>query len=114
MAFRKLTPEQLRLHKGVSFTGISTVFFCYDTSGRLLLQKRSLKARDEHGRWDPGAGGLKHGQSVLESLKREVFEEYGVKPKKIDFIGYIDAFRTHPSGLPTHWLALYFALLVDP
>ena len=114
MALKKLTPEQIRLHKGLSFTGISTVFFCYDQAGRILLQKRSAKARDENGRWDPGAGGLKHGQSVIDSLKREIKEEYGVQPLKIDFIGYRDAFRTNSNGLATHWLALDFAVLVDP
>ncbi|HXR49975.1 MAG TPA: NUDIX domain-containing protein [Verrucomicrobiae bacterium] len=114
MTFKKLSSEELRKHKGVSFTGITTVFFCHDGQGKLLLGKRSKNARDEHGRWDPGGGGLKHGQSVEESMKREILEEYGTVSKRVDFIGYFDAFRTSTDGLPTHWLAMCFAVLVDP
>lgn len=114
MAFKKLSVEELRLHKGLSFTGITTVFYCYDGAGRLLLGKRSENARDEHGRWDPGGGGLKHGQSVEETLDRELMEEYGTRPLKTDFLDYFDAFRTNEAGLHSHWLALCFAVLVDP
>jgi len=114
MAFKKLTANELRKHKGISFTGITTVFFCHDGKGNLFLTKRSKHTRDEHGRWDPGGGGLKHGQSVEQSLIREVKEEYDAVPKRVDFIGYFDAFRETPDGLPTHWLAMCFAVLIDP
>ena len=114
MDFAKLTPEQIRLHKGVSFPGVTTVFVCHDGKGHILLGKRSQNARDEHGHWDVGAGGLKHGQSVEDNLKRELKEEYDVKPEKLDFIGYMDAFRKNQDGLDTHWLAMYFAVKVDP
>lgn len=114
MEFIKLSPEELRKHKGVSFTGITTVFFCHDGHGKLFLTKRSKNTRDEHGRWDPGGGGLKHGESVENSMLREVKEEYGVKPLAWEFIGYFDAFRTTPEGIPNHWLAMCFAVKVDP
>jgi 8-oxo-dGTP diphosphatase len=114
MSFAKLTPEQLRLHKGISFTGITTVFICHDGIGQVLLGKRSLNARDEHGHWDFGAGGLKHGQSLEDNLKREMKEEYNVQPTKIEFVGYLDAFRKNDTGLDTHWLAMYFCALINP
>jgi 8-oxo-dGTP diphosphatase len=114
MSFQKLTPEELRKHKGISFTGITTVFYCHDGNGKLFLAKRSKNARDEHGRWDAGGGGLKHGQSVEQSLIREVKEEYGADPIRTEFIGYLDAFRKTPEGIPTHWLAMCFAVRVDP
>lgn len=114
MAFAKMSPEDIRKHKGVSFTGITTVFFCHDGQGRLLLQKRSQKARDERGRWDPGGGGLKHGESIETSLKRELLEEYNVEPLDLQFIGYFDAFRKNDDSHDTHWLAMCFAVLVDP
>lgn len=113
MAIKKLSPIELRLHKGVSFTGITTVFFCYDKNGEIFLTKRSKKTRDEHGCWDPGAGGLKHGQSVEENMRRELKEEYDVEPIKTDFMGYFDSFRKSAEGQPTHWLAMCFAVLVD-
>lgn len=114
MGFKKLSDEELRMHKGISFTGITTVFLCHDGKGKLFLTKRSKNTRDEHGRWDPGGGGLKHGQAVEENMRRELKEEYDVEPLRVDFLGYFDAFRTSPDGLPTHWLAMCFAVLIDP
>lgn len=109
-----LTADQLRSHKGVSFIGITTPFICYNTRGEVFLTRRSRNTRDEHGRWDFGSGGAKHGQSIEENMLRELLEEYGVKPLKSTFIGHFDAFRTLDDGTPTHWLALCFANLVDP
>jgi 8-oxo-dGTP diphosphatase len=114
MSFMKLTSEELRKHKGVSFTGITTPFICHDGAGHIFLTKRSKNTRDEHGRWDFGAGGLKHGQSVEDTVRRELLEEYNVEPLELTFIGYFDAFRTSPDGLPTHWLAMCFAAKIDP
>jgi 8-oxo-dGTP diphosphatase len=114
MQFTKLTPQELRKHKGISFTGITTVFFCHDGKGNLFLTKRSKNTRDEHGKWDPGGGGLKHGQAVEENMLREVKEEYNAEPIESKFIGYFDAFRKSPEGLPTHWLAMCFAVRIDP
>lgn len=114
MTTKKLSPEELRAHKGISFPGVTTAFICYDGDGKLFLAKRSKNTRDEHGRWDAGGGGLKHGQSLEDNLRREVKEEYDADALQITFIGYHDAFRTNDNGQPTHWLAMYFAVLVDP
>lgn len=114
MTYVKLSPEEIRKHKGASFTGVTTVFWCYDGTGRIFLAKRSANARDEHGRWDPGAGGLKHGQTLEENVRRELKEEYDVEPLQLDFIGYRDVFRQLEDGTPTHWLAMDFAAKVDP
>lgn len=114
MAIKKLSPENIRKHKGVSFTGVTTVFWCHDGTGNLFLVKRSKNARDEHGRWDPGAGGLKHGQSLEQNVRRELKEEYDVVPIILEFICYRDVFRELYDGTPTHWLAMDFAVEVDP
>ncbi|HVI69708.1 MAG TPA: NUDIX domain-containing protein, partial [Magnetospirillaceae bacterium] len=113
MAFAKLSLEDIRKHKGASFTGITTVFWCYNNDGQIFLAKRSKNARDEHGRWDPGAGGLKHGQTLEENVRRELKEEYDVEPLQLDFIGYRDVFRELEDATLTHWLAMDFAAKVD-
>lgn len=78
------------------------------------MAKRSKNARDEHGRWDCGSGGLKHGESVEESMLRELHEEYGVsKPISTDFLGYFDVFRELADGTPTHWVVMSFAVYVN-
>ena len=109
----KLSPETLRKHKGISFVGVTTCFFCYDNKGKFFMAKRSNKSRDELGRWEIGGGGLKAGVTAEENIRREVKEEYGAIAKKIDFWGYRDILRKLEDGTPTHWIALDFAVLVD-
>jgi 8-oxo-dGTP pyrophosphatase MutT (NUDIX family) len=110
---QKLSSETLRRHKGVSFVGVTTPFVCYDDKGRVFLAKRSKNARDEHGRWDFGSGGLKHGQSAEKNMRRELMEEYGVEPLAVTPLGYFELFRTLPDGTPTHWVAIAHAVKVD-
>lgn len=114
MKVKKLPAATLRRHKGISFVGVTTVFICHDGQGKIFLAKRSKLARDEHGRWDPGGGGLKHGQTIEGNLRRELQEEYGVEPLDLQFLDYFDAFRRTPEGQPTHWLAMCFAVKIDP
>lgn len=114
MSFQKLTPDVIRKHKGISFPGVTTVFFCHDGNGKLFLAKRSKNSRDEHGRWDPGAGGLKHGLKVEDNMRRELKEEYGADPIRTEFLGYFDALRKSSDNTLTHWVALCFAVQVDP
>jgi 8-oxo-dGTP diphosphatase len=113
MAFTKLTQDVLRKHKGTSFTGIATTFWCYNDNNELFWAKRSKHARDEQGRWEPGGGGLKFGHTLEDNVRRELKEEYDTEPLQMDFLGYRDVFRELDDGTPTHWLGMDFAVHVD-
>lgn len=113
-AMTKLDPELLRQHKGVSFVGVGTVFFCHDGKGKFLMSKRSQKCRDEQGRWEIAGGGLKWGLTAEENIKKEVKEEFGAETLNITFMGYRDVFRELADGTPTHWLMLDYGVLVNP
>lgn len=78
------------------------------------MAKRSHLARDEQGTWEIGGGGLKWGLDAEENLRREIKEEYNATTRKITFLGYRDVHRMLEDKTPTHWLALDFAVLVDP
>jgi 8-oxo-dGTP diphosphatase len=111
---KKLSPEVLRTHKGISFVGVTTTFLCHDGKGNFVMAKRGQNARDEQGRWEIGAGGLKAGTPILENVKREIKEEYNAQALEIEYMGYRDMHRKLDDGTPTHWVALDFAVLVDP
>ena len=100
------------MKKGVDFTGVTVVFICHDGNGKYLLSKRTDKCRDEHGCWDPGAGGLKFNEHVEDTLKREIKEEYCTDIKGCDFLGFRDVHREH-EGEKTHWIALDYRVEVD-
>ena len=98
--------------KGIDFPGVTVVFFCHDGNGNVLLSKRSTACRDEHGTWDPGGGSIEFGQSIEETLRREITEEYCTDVLDYEFLGFREMHREH-AGRKTHWIALDFKVLVD-
>ncbi len=101
------------MKKGVDFTGITVVFMCHDGKGLYLLGKRGKNCRDEHGKWDPGGGGLEFGDTIEETLRKEIKEEYGADVLDHEFLGFREVHREH-EGAKTHWIAFDFKVLVDP
>ena len=100
------------MQKGIDYPGISVGYLCHDGQGNFVMNLRSTKCRDEHGKWDFGGGALDLGDSVEETLVKELKEEYGVEPLSYEFLGYIDLFREH-EGKKTHWICLDFLVEVD-
>lgn len=101
------------MKKGEDYTGVTVVFACHDGKGNFLLSKRGPMCRDEHGAWDPGAGGLEFADTVENTLRKEVAEEYCTDVVAYEFLGFRDVHREH-NGKKTHWIALDFKVLVDP
>ena len=101
------------MQKGFDFVGVTLSFFCHDGAGRFLMAKRSVNCRDEHGKWDIGGGALEFGESVEETLKKEIKEEYCTDMLGYEFLGYRDVHRQHNSK-ETHWISLDFKVLIDP
>jgi 8-oxo-dGTP pyrophosphatase MutT (NUDIX family) len=102
------------MQKGIDFVGVSVVYFCHDGQGKFVMHKRSNQARDEHGKWDIGAGGLEVEDSIEQTLKKEIEEEYATEVRSYEFLGIRDVFRQNPDGSRTHWVALDHKVLVDP
>jgi len=100
------------MKKGEDYTGVSVIFFCHDGKGNFLFSKRSKNCRDEHGMWDTGGGGLEFGDTVEDTLRKEVAEEYCTNVLDYEFLGYRDIHREH-EGKKTHWVALDFKVKVD-
>ena len=99
--------------KGVDYIGVTVSFFCHDGKGNFIFAKRSKNARDEHGRWDNGGGGLEFRENVEDSLRKEIKEEYCTDVLDYEFLGYREAHR-EDNGKKTHWISLDFKVLIDP
>jgi 8-oxo-dGTP pyrophosphatase MutT (NUDIX family) len=87
------------LRRGVEFIGVSCAFICHDGKGRIL---------------DFGGGSHEFGATLVQTVKREIKEEYGVKAADLKFIKVYDAHRQLADGTPTHWVVALFAAKVDP
>lgn len=101
------------MKKGEDYTGITVVYLCHDGNDKYLLAKRNMNCRDEHGRWDCGGGGLEFSDTVENTLKKEIAEEYCTDVKSSEFLGFRDVHREH-EGKKTHWIALDFKVEIDP
>jgi len=99
--------------RGIDYIGVNCVFYCHDGNGRLLLQKRSEKCRDEVGHWDVGGGAMEFGETPEETVAREVAEEYGCDPLMITLGGVRTILRDN-GGVKTHWVSFVFLVRVDP
>src|SRR3989344_8109205 len=100
------------MKKGIDCVGVCVVFFCHDGKGNVILGKRSSKSRDERATWDIGGGGVELHDSVIDTLKNEIKEEYDCDVLNYEFLGYRDVHRVH-EGVKTHWVALDFKVLID-
>lgn len=78
------------------------------------MHKRSKNARDEHGAWDIGAGGIELHDTMEDTLRKEIKEEYSTEVLAFEFLGFRDLHRVNQNGGNTHWIALDFKVLVDP
>jgi 8-oxo-dGTP diphosphatase len=100
------------MKKGEDYTGITIVYFCHDGKGNFLFNKRSKNCRDEIGNWDCGGGALEFLDTVENTLKKEIKEEYCTDILNCEFLGYRDVHRER-TGIKNHWIALDFKVRVD-
>ncbi len=101
------------MKKGEDYTGVSVVFICHDGRENYLLNKRSNNCRDEHGRWDIGGGGVEFGHTIEETLRKELYEEFGVSVIDYETLGFRELQREH-NGKKTHWISIDHKVLINP
>lgn len=108
----KRSYKKIDSKKGVDRIGICCVFFCHDGKGKILMHKRSRSCRDERGRWDCGSGSMEFGETFEECVRREIKEEYGIKPRALKLCGVTNVIRKNGRE-KTHWIAVIFAAKVN-
>ncbi len=104
--------KTIRMEKGVDYIGVAVCFYCHDSDGNYVLTKRSASCRDEQGRWDFGGGGVRFGETVIQTLLREIKEEYGTEPVSYEFLECDEVFREH-DGKRTHWIDFRYKVLLN-
>jgi 8-oxo-dGTP diphosphatase len=63
---------------GIDYIGVGVGAIIANDSDLLFLAKRGLKARNEQGTWELPGGGVKFGETLVEAIKHEIYEEYRV------------------------------------
>ena len=98
---------------GIDYVGLAVGVHCLNSEGKILLVRRSVKARDEHGTWDKIGGGVKHAETLRDAALREVFEETNCKAEHLTYLGFQEIFREH-GDRKTHWICMLFSCIINP
>ncbi len=67
----------------------------YDKKGRILIMRRSEMSAVNPGMWDFPGGKLEIGEDPREGVKREIIEETGLKPYKVEPLDVVSFFNTN-------------------
>ncbi len=71
--------RKTNMKKGIDYIGVGIGAVIVDTDGKMLLSKRGPKAKNERGKWEFPGGGVEFGDTMEETIKREMKEELGIK-----------------------------------
>ncbi len=63
--------------------------------GMILLQKRSLAKKKYPGHWAKTGGHVEVGEDVVDAIKREVYEEIGLKVENYEFVNLLKKDKGH-------------------
>lgn len=68
--------------------GLVVCVWVYDGAGKLLLTRRA-PGKSHAGTWENSGGAAKAGETSLQAIKRELFEETGIRAaeEEFEFIG---------------------------
>lgn len=81
-------------HAPIMCTGVGAII--YNKEGKILLQKRS-----DSGQWGNPGGAMELGETVLETLKREIKEETSLEIENPEFFAIYSGENEHaiyPNG----------------
>ena len=82
-----------------------------DSNGRILLQKRS-----DYGDWGLPGGAMEPGESIEETMIREVKEETGISIKEYNFLSVYSGKRMlykYPDGNEVVFVMFLFEVKID-
>ncbi len=93
------------MKKGVDFIGVGVGAIILNDEGKVFLAKRGHKAKNERGTWEFPGGGVEFGETMADCIKREIYEEYGIKIELADQLEAIDHLIPDEKQ---HWVAITF------
>ena len=93
------------MKKGIDYIGVGVGAIIVNKKGELFLAKRGREARNESGKWEFPGGGVEFGDTLKDTLKREMREEYGIEiePGKL-----LDVCDHIISAEHQHWVSPSF------
>jgi len=91
--------------RGIDYIGVGAGAIIVDKQGRLFLARRSAKAKNERGLWEFPGGSVEFGETLAETLRREMREEFGVEIAVGELLDVVDHILKEEGQ---HWISPTF------
>jgi mutator protein MutT len=90
------------MKRGIDFIGVGVGAIIVDDQGHLFLARRGPKAKNERGLWEFPGGSVEFGERLVEALRREIQEEYGVVIEVGELLDVVDHILPEEGQ---HWVS---------
>jgi mutator protein MutT len=93
------------MKQGKDYIGVGVGAMIFNDKGELLLKKRSGEVRNERGCWEIPGGAVKFGETMAQSIVREVKEEVNLN---VVIVEQLMAFDHLIPDEGQHWVSTLF------
>ncbi|MBN1876515.1 MAG: NUDIX domain-containing protein [Anaerolineae bacterium] len=93
------------MQRGIDYIGVGVGAIIVDDQGCLFLARRSPQAKNERDLWEFPGGSVEFGERLVDALKREMREEYGVEIAVGELLDVVDHLLPAEGQ---HWMSPTF------
>lgn len=94
-----------KMKKGVDYIGVGIGAVIINDEGKYLLAKRGVRAKNEKGKWEFPGGSVEFGDTMWETIVREMKEELGIEIEPVEHFPPIDHIIPDDNQ---HWVTSIF------
>lgn len=80
----------LESKRGIDFIGVGVGALIVDPEGKFLLARRGWKAKNEQGKWEFPGGTIEFGDTMSDTIVRELKEELDIEIELLEHLPPID------------------------
>lgn len=95
----------IKMKKGIDYIGVAVGAMIFNDKGELFLSKRSKNCKNERGFWEVPGGGVEFGEKLEAAIRREMFEEYGIRIEILEQFPAVDHLIPNENQ---HWVPTTF------
>jgi len=97
------------MRRGIDYIGVGVEAIIVNREGKLFLAQRGPQAKNERGLWEFPGGSVEFGERLIDALKREIREEYGVEIEVRDLLNVADHILPDEGQ---HWVSPSYVCVI--